>query len=138
MRSTTDTLIAALHVLARDLDSADGVPNAALTEAAERMRELANALRPFAEMAEHYPKIKKYGTRPTSGELFEIASSGKSARYTVEDLHRAADLLGLPHGEEPDGAPRFANVGCSQCGRMFGPGEHGYSHCADHRGQHGR
>ena len=24
------------------------------------------------------------------------------------------------------------NVSCSQCGRDFGPGEHGYSHCADH------
>jgi hypothetical protein len=28
--------------------------------------------------------------------------------------------------------PRFANVSCSQCGRDFGPGEHGYSHCSDH------
>ena len=25
----------------------------------------------------------------------------------------------------------FANVSCSQCGRDFGPGEHGYSHCSD-------
>ena len=26
----------------------------------------------------------------------------------------------------------FENVSCSQCGREFGPGEHGFSHCADH------
>ncbi len=28
--------------------------------------------------------------------------------------------------------PVFENVSCSQCGREFGPGNHGYSHCFDH------
>src|SRR6185503_8939538 len=28
--------------------------------------------------------------------------------------------------------PKFAQTSCSQCGRDFGPGDHGYSHCADH------
>jgi hypothetical protein len=28
---------------------------------------------------------------------------------------------------------RFPHVFCSQCGEDFGPGEHGYSHCSDHR-----
>lgn len=28
---------------------------------------------------------------------------------------------------------RFANVACSQCGREFGPGDHGFSSCASHR-----
>ena len=27
---------------------------------------------------------------------------------------------------------RWDNVGCSQCGRDFGPGDHGFSHCEDH------
>lgn len=30
------------------------------------------------------------------------------------------------------GLPRFENVSCSQCGRDFGPGDHGLSHCEDH------
>lgn len=29
---------------------------------------------------------------------------------------------------------RFGNVYCSQCGRDFGPGEHGFSHCTNHNG----
>lgn len=29
--------------------------------------------------------------------------------------------------------PRFEKTYCSQCGREFGPGDHGYSHCADHQ-----
>lgn len=28
--------------------------------------------------------------------------------------------------------PRFERVFCSQCGGSFGPGNQGFSHCADH------
>jgi len=28
--------------------------------------------------------------------------------------------------------PRFLVTYCSSCGEAFGPGDHGYSHCADH------
>lgn len=30
-------------------------------------------------------------------------------------------------------SPRFRETYCSQCGQSFGPGDHGYSHCEDHR-----
>ena len=30
--------------------------------------------------------------------------------------------------------PRFAKTHCSQCGLDLGPGDHGLSHCSDHRG----
>ncbi|MBN3744643.1 hypothetical protein G3N96_04230 [Burkholderia sp. Se-20373] len=33
-------------------------------------------------------------------------------------------------------APRFENIGCSECGRGFGPGNAGFSHCSDHIGRH--
>ncbi|KVH04205.1 hypothetical protein WS84_17510 [Burkholderia anthina] len=39
----------------------------------------------------------------------------------------AADLAGA--------APRFDNVECSECGRGFGPGIAGFSHCTDHIGR---
>ena len=29
--------------------------------------------------------------------------------------------------------PQFQNTFCSQCGQEFGPGDHGYSHCRNHR-----
>jgi hypothetical protein len=29
---------------------------------------------------------------------------------------------------------KYDNVSCSQCGRSFGPGDHGFSHCEDHPG----
>jgi hypothetical protein len=28
--------------------------------------------------------------------------------------------------------PRFPDVSCSSCGQSFGPGDEGFSHCADH------
>lgn len=28
---------------------------------------------------------------------------------------------------------KFENVSCSQCGQDFGPGDHGFSHCENHR-----
>ena len=38
-RSTTDTLIAAMRILARDIPSDDGVANAAIADAAGRLEE---------------------------------------------------------------------------------------------------
>lgn len=28
--------------------------------------------------------------------------------------------------------PKFEQTSCSHCGSVFGPGDHGYSHCEDH------
>lgn len=32
-------------------------------------------------------------------------------------------------------AARFKSVSCSQCGQSLGPGDSGFSHCADHEAQ---
>ncbi len=42
-RSSTETLINALRILSRDIDSEDGVANAAISEAADRLEELHNS-----------------------------------------------------------------------------------------------
>jgi len=44
MRSKTETIIGALRVLANDIQSGDGVANAAIAEAADRMEELCSEL----------------------------------------------------------------------------------------------
>ena len=43
-RTSTSTLIAAMRALARDIDSPDGVANAAILEAAERMEEMRSLM----------------------------------------------------------------------------------------------
>lgn len=41
-------------------------------------------------------------------------------------------LLELTHKVEESMEPRYKEVYCSQCGKEFGPGDCGYSHCEDH------
>ena len=43
MRSTTPTLIAAMRILAADIQSDDGIPNGAIHEAADRLEELSKS-----------------------------------------------------------------------------------------------
>lgn len=57
MNSSTQTLIKALHILSEDIQSQDGVANAAIAEAAHRLEELheqnkmlKNALKNIAGM----------------------------------------------------------------------------------------
>ena len=54
MRSSTETLIAAMRILARDIRSTDGVANAAIREAADRLEELQRTLKVIRTWAEFY------------------------------------------------------------------------------------
>ena len=45
MKSSTDTIIAALRILAVEIHSEDGVANAAISEAADRIEELQRKVR---------------------------------------------------------------------------------------------
>jgi len=50
MRSSTETLIEALHILARDIESNDGVANATIAEAANRLQEYHSLLQSIERM----------------------------------------------------------------------------------------
>jgi hypothetical protein len=45
MKSTTKTIIASLEILAEEIKTEDGIINACLLEAADRLRELSNQLK---------------------------------------------------------------------------------------------
>ena len=75
-RSSTTTLIAALEVLARDIQSEDGVANAAIAEAAHRLYELQCMLRaawPLVQ-AEHRAQHVWCGGGFTPNRIFPIDS----------------------------------------------------------------
>ena len=44
------------------------------------------------------------------------------------EREQLADLLRIMSG-----SPKFSQTSCSHCGAVFGPGDHGFSHCEDHR-----
>ena len=66
-----------------------------------------------------------------------------SSDEIMDDMHYYQDMLfdSYPlakvklkyRSERVRKQSKFDNVSCSQCGRDFGPGDHGYSHCSDHR-----
>ena len=54
MRTKTETLIAAMRILSQDVESNDGVANAAIAEAADRMGELCSELLFWKRLAESH------------------------------------------------------------------------------------
>lgn len=44
MRSSVETLVGSMRILARDIESEDGVANAAIAEAADRLERMRDAL----------------------------------------------------------------------------------------------
>jgi hypothetical protein len=59
MRSSTETIIGALRILANEIQSEDGVANAAIAEAADRMEELCAELLFQKRLAERYVEAGK-------------------------------------------------------------------------------
>ncbi|WP_175878870.1 hypothetical protein [Burkholderia sp. BCC0097] len=49
-----------------------------------------------------------------------------------QDVLKAEIARRIAAADLASAAPRFANVYCSRCGRKFGPGNAGFSSCADH------
>ena len=79
MRSSTETIIGALHVLARDIQTDDGVINACLSEAAERLQELSMLVDLYKVMASSqwtridYANLETY---PETGKHCLVAWDG--------------------------------------------------------------
>jgi len=59
MRSKTETIIGALRVLANDIQSEDGVANAAIAEAADRMEELCNELLFYRKLNKNFAETSR-------------------------------------------------------------------------------
>lgn len=58
--STDETLVAALRMLATDIQSGDGVANAAIAEAADRLEQLSSGV---TELTKRARRIKKEAER---------------------------------------------------------------------------
>lgn len=73
---------------------------------------------------------------PTAAEVAtHCARTGMSPVAALEALREERLFAGAAITSESATqvkAARFENVSCSQCGRDFGPGEHGFSNCHDH------
>lgn len=73
-KSSTETLVAVMRILARDIQSGDGVANAAIAEAADRLEELSGMVFRLAELMRR-------------GDMEEFADDQKPV--TAEEWFRA-------------------------------------------------
>lgn len=98
----TKTIAQALNVLAREIHSEDGVANAAIAEAADRLMELdAEVIRLETIRRQNYELIKNYDLYGTDGDVSgcirealrvigEIMAENKALREKLEQSGREA------------------------------------------------
>ena len=86
------------------------------------------------------PAVKELIAQSADAAAIEEQARKEGILTMLEDaLFKAA--TGLVSVEEaleslPVMTPQFDNVSCSQCGRSFGPGDSGFSHCRNHASIH--
>jgi len=69
-----------------------------------------------------------------SDRLCVIAGIPTAAQQAERLEAMRAARRGVSKPVEPAAIPAHQMVYCSQCGRGFGPGNHGFSHCSSHKG----
>jgi hypothetical protein len=84
MKTTTQTLAAALRQLENDIESTDGVANAAIAEAAERLDELHEAI----AAAVYGTKLDECGNRDEDG-LLRFGNTNDVCRLLLAALQGA-------------------------------------------------
>lgn len=55
-----------------------------------------------------------------------------TANPRINQFSALAGWMACARATVKERRPRYANVSCSNCGREFGPGDHGFSHCENH------
>lgn len=73
-------------------------------------------------------------TRQGHNAVIDLGGITRTTLTFSELRAKAQEMLALADTLEslPTTALQFDETGCSQCGRTFGPGNHGFSHCKDH------
>jgi hypothetical protein len=66
-------------------------------DALARVEELEKPLLELASLAPHYPMAKRYGNRPTMGDIYRVSSGECEEGFiTVEGVNEASRVLSLP------------------------------------------
>ena len=104
MKATTEQLVSALRVLSVEIHSEDGVANAVIAEAADRMTLLANLV------AKHVQETKDEVEQMAvaSDTMVEATAKIQSLRARIKRLEEAGDELEYASviseaGEDPNG-----------------------------------
>lgn len=103
--------------------------------------ELLCAIRLAREcIAEDRDSLYETHRNPVTDTVNDVFGLSAIADYdaVLDAIDAAISRAEAADKPESISAPKFAVTGCSQCGQEFGPGDHGYSHCENHRGVSGK
>ena len=94
MKSSTKTIIGALRILSNDIQSGDGVANACLWEAADRMEELSDELLFHKRLAEKYVE---------AGKICAKIYMARNITHSEESMHSTLAELDKTYRTKHDG-----------------------------------
>ena len=89
MRSKTETIIGALRVLAKDIQSGDGVANLTIAEAAERMEELCSELLFYTKLNKNFVEAGRICAQTYIARNITLSENEvRSALAEIDKLYR--------------------------------------------------
>lgn len=88
-RSDTETIIAALDILAREIHSEDGVANAAIAEGAQRLRDMQRKVAEFRERKQEAETRERNAWLLRQAEARQFSEELARLRAEVEALREA-------------------------------------------------
>jgi hypothetical protein len=92
MKSSTQTLISAMRILAEDIQSEDGAANLAIAEAADRLEELAEQLQEAQDYAERLVEHKDMVCLPADlANLREANSHFATENHILKEQLRMSE-----------------------------------------------
>ena len=65
-------------------------------------------------------------------ELVDCDGDTDRMRLDISSIEEEHRIWEARWAARKDGVRRFPDVACSSCGKHFGPGDHGFSHCRNH------
>ena len=92
MKTDTKTLIAAMRILSQDIETNDGIANAAIAEASDRMEELCSELLFQKQLSREYARAAKICARIYIARNISLSEKCViSALVEIDKLYRTSN-----------------------------------------------
>jgi hypothetical protein len=98
MKTDNKTLVEALRILAKDIESDDGVANACIEEAANRIEELSNWKSQQLEVLKKWDNVDEYVRKHKSAKIGSFVSDEclrllKERDFIENRIHKIAQII---------------------------------------------
>ena len=110
MKTSTETLVASLRILSNEIYSEDGVANAAVMEAADRITDLSRIIADFKMELDEDLELMKSSTDKMSHAVITINALREHIQILIVAGNDMAQLLCLGKSKVPGCVARWNNA----------------------------